>query len=101
LSDFTLSHGRAVAIGTAVAARVAVHLGRCDQGTATRIMWLLEKFELPIFTQHSVQAICEAALSDKKRAGDTVNLILPRKIGECAISPTPVSALESLIQAGL
>ncbi|MBR5294615.1 MAG: 3-dehydroquinate synthase [Oscillospiraceae bacterium] len=101
LSDFTLSHGRAVAIGTAIAGRVAAHLGICDQGTATRIMWLLEKFGLPIFTHHSAQVICEAALSDKKRAGDTVNLILTKKIGECAISPTPVIALENLIQAGL
>ena len=79
LSDLTLSHGRAVAIGTAIAARAAAHLGSCDQGTATRIMWLLEKFGLPIFTHHSAQAICEAALSDKKRAGDTVTLILPKK----------------------
>jgi 3-dehydroquinate synthase len=64
-------------------------------------MWLLERFGLPIFTHHSAQALCEAALSDKKRTGDTVSLILPRKIGECAISPTPVIELENLIQAGL
>ena len=101
LSDFTLSHGRAVAIGTAIAARAAAHLGICDQGTATRIMWLLERFGLPIFTPHSAQALCEAAISDKKRSGDTINLILPKKIGECAIIPTPVSELEELIQAGL
>ena len=43
----------------------------------------------------------EAALSDKKRAGDTVNLILPQKVGSCAIVPTPVSELESIMQAGL
>ena len=101
LSDFTLSHGKAVAIGTAMAARAAVHTGHCGQGTATRIMWLLEKFGLPIFTQHTASELLEAALSDKKRSGDTVNLILPKAIGDCAISPTPVSALESIIQAGL
>ena len=101
LSDFTLSHGKAVAIGTAIAARAAVRAGVCDQATATRIMWLLEKFGLPIFTHHSAAAICEAALSDKKRSGDTVNLILPKRIGDCAICPTPVSQLESMIQAGL
>ena len=101
LSDFTISHGRAVAIGTAMAARAAVHLGLCDQGTATRIMWLLERFGLPSFIHHSAAEICEAALSDKKRSGDTVNLILPKRIGECAISPTPISKLESIIQAGL
>ena len=101
LSDFTLSHGRAVAIGTAMAARAAVHLGICDQGTATRIMWLLEKFGLPIFADRTAAELSEAALSDKKRAGNTVNLILPERIGRCAIVPTPVSELESIMQAGL
>ena len=101
LSDFTLSHGRAVAIGTAMAARAAVSLGLADQGTATRIMWLLERFGLPIFTHHSAEALANAALSDKKRAGNTVNLILPEAIGRCTISPTPIWELESIIQAGL
>ena len=101
LSDFTLSHGKAVAIGTAIAARAAASMGLTDQGTATRIMWLLERFGLPIFTHHSAEILVDAALSDKKRAGDTVNLILPIRIGECTISPTSVSELESIIQAGL
>ena len=101
LSDFTLSHGKAVAIGTAMAARAAVHLGICDQGTATRIIWLLEKFRLPIFANHSAAELAEAALSDKKRSGDAINLILPEKIGSCAIHPVPVSELETIMQAGL
>ena len=101
LSDFTLSHGKAVAIGTALAARTAAARGICDQGTATRIMWLLERFGLPIFTEFSAPELAAAALSDKKRSGDTVNLILPEKIGRCAIVPTPVSDLEDVIQAGL
>ena len=101
LSDFSLSHGRAVAIGTAMAARAAVSLGLADQGTATRIMWLLERFGLPIFTHHSAETLANAALSDKKRAGSTVNLILPEAIGRCTISPTPIRELESIIQAGL
>lgn len=100
-SDFTVSHGRAVAIGTAIAARSAVHTGHCTQATATRIMWLLQKFGLPIFTRHTAAELADAALSDKKRSGDTVNLILPKRIGECAIVSTPVSGLESLIQSGL
>ena len=101
MSDFTLSHGKSVAIGTAIAARAAAKLGICDQGTATRIMWLLEKFGLPIFTHHTAAELAQMALSDKKRAGDTVNLILPKAVGECIISPTPVTELESIIQAGL
>ena len=101
LSDFTLSHGKAVAIGTAMAARTAVSLGLTDQGTATRIMWLLERFGLPIFTHHTAAELTEAALSDKKRSGGTVKLILPKAVGECAIFPTPIRELESIMQAGL
>ena len=101
LSDFTLSHGRAVAIGTAMAARAAVSLGLADQGTASRIMWLLERFGLPIFTHHSAEVLANAALSDKKRSGGTVKLILPEAIGRCTISPTPIRELESIMQAGL
>ena len=101
LSGFTLSHGKAVAIGTAMAARAAVHLGICGQGTATRILWLLEKFGLPIFPDNSPAELAEVAHSDKKCSGDTVNLILPEKIGRCTIVPTPVSELETVMQTGL
>ena len=101
LSDFSLSHGKAVAIGTAMAARAAVQLGITDQGTATRILWLLEKFGLPVFTHYGAAELRDAALSDKKRSGDSVNLILPKNIGSCAIHPIPVSDLEAVIQAGL
>ncbi len=100
-SNFTLSHGRAVSIGTAIAARAAAKQGICTQGTATRIMWLLEHFGLPIFTGDTAEALAEIALSDKKRAGGTVNLILPEAIGKCGIYPTPVSELLDFIQAGL
>ena len=101
LSNFTLSHGKAVAIGTAMAARAAAARGICDQGTATRIMWLLERFGLPIFTEFSAAELAAAALSDKKRSGDTVNLILPERIGGCVIHPVSVGELETIIQAGL
>ena len=101
LSDFSISHGKAVAAGIAMAARAGVCLGTCDQGTATRILWLLERFGLPIFSHYTAEQLCEAALSDKKRAGETVNLILPEKIGSCAIHRVPISQLETIMQAGL
>ena len=100
-SDFSLSHGKAVAIGTAVIARASVQYGICDQATATRIMWLLQRFGLPLFTGETAGDLALTARSDKKRAGGTVNLIVPHSIGSCAIRPTPVEELESFIQAGL
>ena len=101
LSNFTLSHGKSVAIGTAIAARAAANLGLCDYGVSARIQWLLQSFGLPIFTGSSTDELMTMALSDKKRSGTTVNLIVPVAVGNCVIRPTPVSEIESFIQAGL
>ena len=94
-SNFTLSHGKSVAIGMAIVSRAS----RCPD--APRILAILEEFGLPVTTDESVQDIYNYTLSDKKRSGDTVRLIIPRRIGDCAIVPTPVHALKSFIQAGL
>jgi 3-dehydroquinate synthase len=93
-SHFTLSHGKAVAIGMAMVARAS----SCPE--ADRIEALLAKFRLPTRTVLPSQIILDCALADKKRSGDTVNLILPEKIGACAIVPTSVDSLLSFIEAG-
>lgn len=94
-SNFTLSHGKSVAIGMAIVCRAS----RCPD--TPRILAILQKFGLPVTTEESVQDIYNYTLSDKKRSGDTVRLIIPRRIGDCAIVPTPVHTLKSFIQAGL
>ena len=94
-SHFGISHGKAVAIGMAIVSRAS----RCaDTG---RILDILEKFGLPTRTEYAVDELYAYTLSDKKRSGGTVNLIIPRSIGDCAIVPTPVESLKSFIQAGL
>ncbi len=94
-SQFTLSHGKSVAIGTAIVARA------CQCPDAERIVALLKAFGLPVTTDYPPEDIYRYTLSDKKRSGGTVNLILPRRIGSCAIVPTDTGDLKSLIQAGL
>lgn len=101
LSHFAVSHGQAVAIGTAIAARAAAKRGLCSLECAARVECVLEAFGLPIRTEFSAEALANAALSDKKRDGDTVNLILPEKIGFCRIQPLPVTELQALIAAGV
>ena len=100
-SNFTLSHGKAVAIGMAIIARSAAKNGICTHQTAAEITEILEAFGLPCRTCQSADSLYETALSDKKRAGGTVNLIVPRKIGDCGICPIPVEELKSIIEAGL
>ena len=100
-SNFTITHGQAVAAGMAIVARASVKAGLCTHEVAETLCAVLEKFSLPVKTEFTANALFHTALSDKKRSGGTVNLIVPRKIGDCDIIATPVSELESFIEAGL
>lgn len=94
-SNFSLSHGKAVSIGIAL-------ISRAFSCTDTiRILALLEQFGLPVKTDFSADEIFHYVLSDKKRSGSVLNLIVPETIGNCRIIPTPVENLKSLIKAGL
>jgi 3-dehydroquinate synthase len=100
-SHFGISHGKAVAIGMAIVSRAAAANGFCTNETKDEILSVLERFGLPITTAYSAGQLYTSALSDKKRSGGTVNLIVPEAIGSCAIVPTAITDLESFIQAGL
>ncbi len=99
-SSFSISHGQAVAIGMALIAKAAFAKDYCSGDTLNEILSILEKFSLPTTTAFSAKALYESALSDKKRSGGTVNLIIPKAIGCCEICPTPVSEMLSFIELG-
>lgn len=100
-SNFSVSHGQAVAIGMAIIARAAARAKICSFDTCSRILQILNTFELPNSTVFTAQDLFHAALSDKKRSGSHVNLIIPERIGKCIIRQTPISELKSFIEAGL
>lgn len=100
-SNFTISHGQAVAIGMALVTKAAMQTGFCDCSTYENIVAALDKFGLPKKTDCSAQPLFNSALSDKKRFGATVNLVVPQKIGNCIISAMPISELMTFIEAGL
>ena len=94
-SHFALSHGESVAIGTAMVCR-ASHCPDTD-----RIIACLTKFDLPITTDYPAEDIFEYTLSDKKRSGGTISLIIPAGIGRCNIVPTLVENLLPFIKEGM
>lgn len=100
-SHYAVSHGKAVAIGTAIVSRAAAKHGICTCETTEQIERILQQFGLPTEAEYSSQVLFEAALSDKKRIGGTVNLIVPEEIGRCIIRPTDVNEMKAFIEAGL
>ena len=100
-SNFTVTHGKAVAIGMAIVARAASKSELCSVDTADAIIRLLQVFGLPVNTNFTSIELSDAAMHDKKRSGDTIHLIVPRAIGQCDILPIETAELKSFIEAGL
>lgn len=98
LSHYEISHGHAVAIGSVIAARSAIKLGMCSSDTCERITSALKNASLPTSSPFSAADMYSCMLSDKKRRGDFINLILPNDIGECTIKKLSLSELRSLTE---
>ena len=94
-SNFTITHGQAVAIGMAMVTKAGC------KNIYQQLVTVLQKFKLPVKTTFTAHQLYTSALSDKKRSGGTVNLIVPEAIGKCNIIPMLVTKLETFIEEGL
>ncbi len=100
-SNYSVSHGNAVAIGMAIATKGAFEVGMCEEDYSQVLLPILEKNHLPITCDFSAEELCNEALSDKKRSLDTMSLVVPEELGLCKIMKLPVEDLENFIQKGM
>lgn len=100
-SNFSITHGHAVAMGMGVVTKAAVTLGICAEDVYDELVSVLRLFGLPYSTNTTAAELYSAALSDKKRSGSSINLVIPQKIGCCILQKTPISQLHNLLESGL
>jgi len=91
LSNYTVRHGEAVAIGMVYAAKLAHRAGQCDARVPERVEKLVGDYGLPVnltFLQRrpSVTELMDAIQVDKKAEGGKVRLVLPKKVGQVVMS---------------
>lgn len=96
LSGYTISHGEAVAKGMVRAARIARQMGLEDCTEA--IQGTLERYGFDLSCQYDAEKLFEAALSDKKRNGTGITLVLPISLGKCGLYNMPVSQFKELLE---
>ena len=58
-----------------------------------RLAACLKANGLPTRCEYDAAVLSRAALSDKKRAGDAITLVLPEEIGRCVLKKVPVAEL--------
>ncbi|MCL2857575.1 MAG: 3-dehydroquinate synthase [Oscillospiraceae bacterium] len=101
LSGYAISHGLAVAIGMAIDTRSAVKNKLCPPDCLTALEELLALYGLPDKTEFLPTQLYGAALSDKKRAGNEITFVTPRKLGHCELISMPMSEMLDWIEAGV
>lgn len=86
ISDYTVSHGSAVAMGMVAE----------STGTVRReIAEMLQRYNLPYepdyyLSDERLKILEQAALSDKKRDGGRITFVIVEKIGECRLESFPI-----------
>ena len=91
MSNFEVSHGAAVAKGMVIAARMAPLCGLCD--VAEELSALLQRYGFDFSAPYSADDLYDAILSDKKRRGGNITVVLPKAIGECVLVTLAVEEL--------
>jgi 3-dehydroquinate synthetase len=101
-SNYSITHGKAVALGLRASGLLALRTGRFSRDEHLRILTLLALVGLPLQTSLAPDAIFTAMRSDKKKSGGRLRFVLPRAIGdveygvECA-DRTVRAVLERLV----
>lgn len=100
-SGFEISHGSAVAIGMVMMARGAYKSGISEVDITEFLKSILEKYRLPVAADFSADELFAVTLSDKKRSGNDITLVVPSEFGKCKLYKTDINSLKDIIEKGL
>ena len=92
LSSYEIPHGSAVAIGMVIVTKAYEAANGPDSSMSERLIATLQQYQLPVSCDYSLKDLAEQAISDKKRAGNTISILLPEKIGNCVICDMSMDA---------
>jgi len=100
-SKYKISHGHAVAIGIAIAAKAAEKSGLSKEGTADEIITTLKACSLPVSCDFTADELAEVILNDKKRIDNKVTFVLPNSIGNCIMHDVETNDIKDFISLGM
>lgn len=99
-SDFALGHGSSVAAGLCCMARASVRLGWADAALAGRIVACVTAHGLPTDTDIPHETLMRYMTHDKKRHGDTVNVVIPARPEGAVVRKVTLPELTRIVELG-
>ncbi|MGN0674901.1 MAG: 3-dehydroquinate synthase [Oscillospiraceae bacterium] len=92
-----ITHGKAVSVGMKMITSVAEKNGFAEAGTYARLKNCLDYYGLDIEVEPSMAQLAGACLNDKKRFGESINIIVCCDIGVSMIKKMPVEAFFAML----
>lgn len=99
-SGFAVPHGRAVAIGMAMISRAAARAGFVEPQLAERVVFGCRQLGLPVSYDAPAVTLAALCLSDKKRGGDAISVILPKTLGEAVVRKLTLDEFQRMVCGG-
>lgn len=100
-SNYAIPHGEAVAIGMALVCRAAERMGYSPAGTLDTVLSLLHRYSLPCECPYSAEELFSAATADKKRTGDSIDIVVLKEPGCAETRRLTLSQLREFTEAAL
>lgn len=85
LSGYTISHGCAVATGIYAISKIAFQNSICSEETFVKIENILKFHGFNLEIPYTYKEIFDTIKHDKKKNGESINVVFPKKIGLCGI----------------
>ena len=99
-SGYKVPHGFAVGAGLSIITRAAAAKGFCQPQAPESLDALLAHYHLPQETEFTTDELLKNALKDKKRAGDSLTLVVPETLGKSRLLEISADDLKSWIEMG-
>jgi 3-dehydroquinate synthase len=99
-SQYSFTHGQAVAAGMGVAIRFSQKWAGLEQNEADRALRLIQRLGLPASLPGGIhsEALLSALEKDKKIQGNICHFVLISKIGQAVIQPIPLEELQRRLE---
>ncbi len=107
LSGYSVSHGYAVACGMALCAQSSLKLGLMDEDAGHALLAAIKAAHLPTRLPEldlgalSADDLYQAALTDKKRHGSVMNVVIAASAGQAEIKPMELEEFAAFIRLAL
>lgn len=97
-SKYEVSHGMAVVKGMALMFRISAGEGWCDESIQEAFLALIEEYDYDHDIEFGADELIEYVKADKKRSGNSIDIVIPCEMNECKIKRLLVTELASLIE---